>query len=127
MDLHTCGNVARWIARLLGLLYCAFIAFFVVAHALSPEGLPPVWRFSLPEKLDALALFLMAIGSVAGWKWEGVSAVLVLAGTALWVLLERDLPWPPGGTLLIGALYAFASWSTKQSSRRRGPIIRRIA
>jgi hypothetical protein len=127
MNLHTCGNVARWIARLLGLLYFAFIAFFLMAHALSPDGLPPVWRFSLAEKLDALALFLMAIGSVVGWKWEGVAAVMVLGGTALWVLLEQNLPWPPGGTVLIGALYAFTFWCTKQPSRGGGPIIRRIA
>ena len=114
MDLHSCANVARWMARTLGLLYFTFIGWFIIAHAFSPEGLPPPWSMSLAEQLDAVALFLVVIGGVVGWKWEGAAAIIVLFGTALWLLLEGRLIWPPGLSLLIGILYAFAWWSTKR-------------
>ena len=114
MDLHTCGNIARWIARTLGLVYFAFMAWFIMAHAFSPEGLPPLWRMSLAEQLDAIALFMVVVGGVVGWKSEGVAAIAVLVGTALWLLLEGQLLWPPGLSILIGVLYAFAWWSTKR-------------
>ncbi len=113
MEMHSLGNAARWIARALGLLYFAFIGWFVLAHAVSPEGLPSIWKMSPSEQLETLALFLMVVGAVVGWKWEGLAAVMVLFGTALWLLVELQLPWPPGLSLLIGVLYAFAWWCAK--------------
>jgi hypothetical protein len=117
------GNFARWVARVLGLLYFAFIAFFVVAHAISPQGLPSLWKMSPAEQLDSLALFLMVTGAVVGWKWEGVATVMVLFGTALWLLVERNLPWPPGLSLLIGMLYAFSWWCTTQPFIRQRHLL----
>jgi hypothetical protein len=116
VDLNTCGNVVRWIARTLGLLYFAFISWFVVAHALGAGGLPNVWQAQPAVQLDFLALFLMTIGAVVGWRWEGAAALMVLFGTGLWVLVEQHLPWPPGLTLLIGLLYALTWWHTRRHS-----------
>jgi hypothetical protein len=59
-------------------------------------------------------LFLMTVGGIVGWKWEGVAAAMVLLGTGIWLLVEQDLPWPPGLSLLIGVLYAFSWWCTKR-------------
>jgi hypothetical protein len=114
MYLEICGNVARWMARTLSLLYFAFIAIFVLAHAVSPEGLPSIWKMSPAEQLDTVALLLVVVGGVVGWKWEPAAAVITLSGTALWLFVERNLLWPPGLSILIGVLYAFAWWSTKQ-------------
>jgi hypothetical protein len=114
MYLEIYGNVARWMARTLGLLYFAFIALFVVAHAVSPEGLPSFWKMSPAEQFDTVALFLVVVGGIVGWKWEAAAAVMILFGTALWFFVERNLLWPPGLSLLIGALYAFTWWSTNQ-------------
>jgi hypothetical protein len=107
-------NAGRWTARILGLLYFAFISWFVVAHAFGAGGLPNVWQAPAAVQLDFLALFLMTIGAVVGWRWESVAAVMVLFGTGIWLLVEQHLPWPPGLTLLIGVLYAFTWWRTKR-------------
>jgi hypothetical protein len=114
MDLNTYGNVARWIARTLSLCYAAFMALFIGAHALSPEGLPPLWRMPLSHTLNFLALILAAFGGMLGWKWEGIAAIAVLFGSLLWLLINHNLIWPPGLSLLIGVLYAFSWWSTKR-------------
>jgi hypothetical protein len=107
-------HAIRWIARTLGLLYFAFISWFVVAHALG-DGLPNLRQAPAAVQIDFLALFLMTVGGIVGWKWEGVAAVMVLIGTGLWLLVEQQLPWPPGLSLLIGVLYAFSWWYTKRT------------
>jgi hypothetical protein len=114
MDLQSCGNAARWTARTLGLLYFGLVSFFVVAHAVSPEGLPSVWTAPPAVQVDSLALFLMSVGAAVGWRWEGVAAVMVLCGSGMWLLVEQQLPWPPGLSLLIGALYAFSWWCERR-------------
>jgi hypothetical protein len=111
-------NAGRWTARTLSLLYLAFISWFVVAHALGAGGLPNLWEALPAVQLDFLALFLMTIGAVVGWRWEGVAAVMVLLGSAIWLLVEQQLPWPPGLSLLIGLLYAFTWGCTTWGSRR---------
>jgi hypothetical protein len=113
-------NACRWIARTLGLLYFVFISWFVMAHALD-DGLPNFWQAPRDVQLDFLALFLMTVGGVVGWKWEGVAAVMILLGTAIWLIVEQHLPWPPGLSLLIGALYAITWWCLWQ------PVIRQSA
>lgn len=68
----------------------------------------------MAQQLDILALVLMVIGGIVGWKWEGTAAIMVLVGTALWLLVEWRLPWPPGVTLMIGILYGVAWWTANR-------------
>jgi hypothetical protein len=91
------------------------MAYFVAAHALSPEGLPPLWGMPLSHQLNTLALLLAAFGGVLGWKWEGLAAIAVLFGSLLWLLINHNLIWPPGVSLLIGSLYGFSAWSTTRT------------
>jgi hypothetical protein len=100
-------------------LYFAFISWFVVAHAFGAGGLPNLWQAPLAVQLDFLALFLMTIGAVVGWRWEGVAAVMILSGSVLWLIVERNLPWPPGLSLLIGVLYALTWWNSRRYSTPR--------
>jgi hypothetical protein len=115
-------NACRWIARTLGLLYFAFIAWFVVAHAVGPDGLPNFWQAPRDVQLDFLALFLMTVGGIVGWKWEGVAAIMILVGTGIWLLIEQHLPWPPGLSLLIGVLFAF-SWTYSRRPFQRSTAL----
>jgi hypothetical protein len=114
MNLQKLAIAARWTARVLSLCYAAFMAFFIAAHALSPEGLPPLARMPLSQQLNALALLLAAFGGVVGWRWEGTAAIVVLFGSLLWLVINQNLLWPPGLSFLIGLLYAFMWWSTKK-------------
>jgi hypothetical protein len=123
MAADNCINACRWIARTLGLLYFAFITWFVAAHAVN-DGLPKFWQSPAAVQLDFVALFLMVVGGIVGWKWEGVATIMILFGTGIWLLVEQHLPWPPGLSVLIGVLYAF-SWSyMKWAFVPRGPAIR---
>jgi hypothetical protein len=110
---------ACWTARVLSLCYAAFMTFFIAAHALSPEGLPPLWRMPLPHQVNFLALLLAAFGGMLGWKWDGTAAIVVLFGSLLWLLINYNLIWPPGLSLLIGVLYASSWWNTRPSSSRQ--------
>jgi hypothetical protein len=126
MDRPVSSFVTLWAARIIGLLNFAFVGFFVVAHALSGDGLPPLWRGPLEVQLDSLALILMTIGGVVGWKWPRVATVMVLGGYAIWQAVERRLPWPPSVIevpLSIGLLYAFSCWSAARPSASRGHAV----
>jgi hypothetical protein len=114
MDLQTWTNAARWTARVLSICYAAFIAFFIAAHALSPEGLPPLRGMPLSHHLNTVALLLAAYGGLLGWKWDGIAATAVLCGSLLWLLLNHNLIWPPGLSFLIGILYVFAWWWSRR-------------
>jgi hypothetical protein len=119
--------VTLWAARVLGLLFFLCMVFMVVGHAFTPDGgLPPLWRGPLDVQLDALALILMTLGGVVGWKWPKVATVMVLGGYAIWQGVERKLPWPPGVIevpLVIGLLYAFSWWSSARTSSPRGHAV----
>jgi hypothetical protein len=114
MTADTWVNAGRWTARTLGLLYFAFISSFVVAHAFGAGGLPNLWQGPLAVQLDLLALFLMTVGAVVGWKWEGVAAVMIVLGFALWLIVEGHLPWPPGLHPVIALLYAYVWWAAQR-------------
>ena len=119
MNLQKWAIAARWTARVLSLCYAVFMAFFIGAHALSPEGLPPLWGTPLSHQFNTLALLLAAFGGLLGWKWEGKAAIAVLSGTLIWLLINHNLIWPPGLSVLIGVLFAFSWWCTIRPFIRR--------
>lgn len=117
MEPRLCGTVTRWTARVLGTLYFCFMALFFVAHALSLDGLPRIGGEPLAIQLLFLAWFLMVLGCIVGWKWEGVASVMMLSGYSIWQIVEQRLPWPPSWiepALAIGLLYAFTWWYLKR-------------
>lgn len=126
MDLSVVSNVAHWAGRIAGLLFFILIAVFVVGHAVSPDGLPNLWRAPLDVQLDFLALLLMVIGGLVGWKSPFAATVIILIGYALWQFVERRLPWPPSAfeiPLVIVLLYAVAWWSTKHAASPQQPAM----
>jgi hypothetical protein len=87
-----------------------------LAHALSAEGLPNLLKASLNVQLGFVALLLMIVGAVVGWKWENLAAVMILLGCVIWTIMERQLPWPPGLMPVVGFLYAVAWWGSKRAT-----------
>jgi hypothetical protein len=126
MEISTYAKAVGWSARIAGFLYFAFVGYFVVAHALAPEGLPDFRAQPLDVQLDFLALILMVVGCVLGWTRSGIAAVMIFCGYALWQLVERRLPWPPGFIeipLVIGLLYAITWWGGTTALHRRRPAM----
>ena len=112
----SCSFMARWSARALGAMFLTLVLLFFLAHAIAGE-LPRLGQEPVGVQLDFLALFLMAIGGVVGWKWPGGASVIILAGYLIWQSVERHLPWPPSWIeipLMIELLYTFTSWRTKR-------------
>lgn len=65
--------MARWSARVLGAAFLAIVLLFFLAHAFAGE-LPRIWQEPVRVQLDSVALLLMAIGGVVGWKWPALAA-----------------------------------------------------
>jgi hypothetical protein len=126
MALMLCEKFCVWGARVLGLTFFLFIGFFVVAHAFSAEGLPNLWAETSHVRLEALALFLMTVGGVVGWKSTGVASAMIFSGYVLWLLMSRHVPWPPGiieFPLLIGLLYMGAWYCRSGSPAQRSRAV----
>ena len=122
MRFTACRKAVTWIARISGLLFFLFVLYFVIAHAISPEGLPVPWRQPLRVQLDFVALLAMAVGCMVGWTRDGIAAVMIVCGYALWQLVERRFPWPPGIIeipLVIGALYTASWWCSTRATKAR--------
>ncbi len=65
-------------------------------------------------RLNYLALILMLLGFILGWKFEGTAAVLIAAGWVLWHSSNGSLAWSMFYiALLVAVLYAFCWWATQ--------------
>jgi len=105
-------ETARWSARLLGLSLLLFVAV-IFGLILFGVGFPPLALQSGGTLLNYLAIALIALGFVLGWKLEGTAAVLIAAGWALWHSSNGSLAWSMFHiALLVAALYAFCWWAT---------------
>jgi serine/threonine protein kinase len=106
-------ETARWSARLLGMSLLAFFSL-ILGLLLFGVGVPPLALQSGGTLLNYLALALMAVGFVLGWKFEGTAAVLIAAGWTLWHSSNGTLAWSMFHlALLVAALYAFYWWATQ--------------
>ena len=106
-------QAARWSARLLGLSLLLFVAV-MVGLLLFGVGLPPLGLQSAGTLLNYLAIALLILGFILGWKFEGTAAVLIAAGWALWHLSNGSLSWSMFHiALLVATLYAFCWWATR--------------
>jgi capsular polysaccharide biosynthesis protein len=110
-------TAARWTARVLGTLLLAFYGLFLLA-----EGLPPI--ASQPEgvQLNFVALGLMLLGFIVGWKSEGAAALLIALGWTVWHVSEGPIRWNFFQTPLpVAMLYGFCWWAMQ--GRKTGMIV----
>lgn len=106
-------QAVRWSTRLLGM---SLLLFFAVIFGLYlfGVGLPPLALQSGGMRLNYLAIILMLLGFILGWKFDGTAAVLVAAGWALWHSSNGTLAWSMFHlALLVAVLYAFCWWITQ--------------
>ena len=72
----------RWVARLLALA----LAGLIVAMAIG-EGFNPT-KLKARELALTIPFFVMWLGLLVGWRWEGLGGLLVVAGVAGFYLLH---------------------------------------
>lgn len=112
-------SVARWTARIVGVLLLLEIATFAIGEGTVQH---------LREVLLTQAFLAMVAGLIAAWKWEGVGSLLILGGFATFVTVNgglrlRDVTNPVFGPfLLTGLLFLYCWWRTP---KRQGPPMER--
>lgn len=106
-------RVSRWSARIVGTL--VFLLMTAIAIGESDGFFNPL-RQPLAVRVELLAMFIMWIGLIAAWRWEGVGSALILGGFVLFWVAERRLPSLNiafGPLLLSGLLYLAAWWGAR--------------
>lgn len=95
-------TVIRWIARISGSLFIVvFLAFSV-----------PEWvqkgTISIPsDRIPmVLSLYLVFLGLIIAWKWEGLGGIVALSGVLVYCILGLQTDVKPGATILLTAIYA---------------------
>jgi hypothetical protein len=114
-------TAVRWTARVLGTLLFAIYTLFVLG-----EGLPPIG--SLPEGvlLSFVAVGLILLGFLIGWKREGVAALLIASGWTLWHIADGRFRLDPFQTPLpVAVLYGLCWWASH--GRRTVAVVRTVA
>jgi hypothetical protein len=127
--MKTLITLLRWVARIISVL-----AILLFAILLIQDGLP-LYLFTSDDNLEHIfhvwALLAMLIGLGLGWKWEGLSAALVLGffvadllalsvTTALQVNLEFGLLTAlsmfsfPFVIVPLGGLFYLTCWAWKK-------------
>ena len=89
----------RWAARIYGGLLAALILTIAIGESFfyPGDGLPNPFTQPLPVAIELFGMLTILAGCIAGWKWLGLGAVLVIAGIMTFHVIERKL-------LLMGAL-----------------------
>ena len=105
---HQLLAVARWTARIVGILLLLLIVVFAVG-----EGVHPVRMFeSLSVALLTIALLTMIVGQIAAWELEGIGGGLILGSYILFAVLNHGVPLNVvfGPWLLTGLIYLGCGW-----------------
>jgi hypothetical protein len=83
MDQSQLIMFTRWLARLLGLGLFLFWGAFFVEHTVDWFGHPlremPPWHVTLRHTLH----FLLLVGLLIAWKWEGIGGGMIVLLTVL--------------------------------------------
>ena len=83
------------------------------------EGLPPVGSQPQGVQLSFVAVGLMLLGFVVGWKREGTAALLIASGWTLWHVSEGRIGLNAfQAPLPVAALYALWWWATNGRKTR---------
>jgi hypothetical protein len=92
--------VLRWLARITGLILAGLVLLFVVG-----EGPPNPVRQPFSVQLEFLAMFLMLVGFLLGWRWEAAGGILAVVGFTIFFATEIVVNGrPPGRAIPLFAI-----------------------
>jgi hypothetical protein len=109
----------RWAARISGLAFTALATLFLFG-----EGFPNVFVQPTEVVLEFLALGMMLVGFLLGWRWEAIGGGLALLGFGLFCVVELIVNGAfPGGAIplfAIPGILLLISHAVSGDSRTRG-------
>jgi len=108
--------MCRWAARIIGTLLV--IAVVVIAIG---EGMPNPFTQPPVVQIGFLALAMILIGILAGWRWELAGGILSLAGWCLFfgsVIGIKRLNVFVSLLALPGILYLISAWLRRHNKRQ---------
>ena len=108
----------RWTARILGALLVLMILVIAIG-----EGMPNPFTQPMAVQVGFLALSLIMIGILGGWRWELAGGTLSLFGWSLFVVAvmhpPRGLNWFVGALALPGLLYLAGALLRRYAERHQ--------
>jgi hypothetical protein len=108
----------RWTARITGTLLVLMIVLIAVG-----EGMPNPFTQPMKVQIGFLALAMVMIGILGGWRWELAGGTLSLVGWSLFVVAvmhpPRGLNWFVGALALPGLLYVAAALLRRYDQRHQ--------
>lgn len=85
----------RWLARISGLALTALVTVFLFG-----QGFPNVFAQPTEVVLEFIALGMMIVGFLLGWRWEAIGGGLALVGFGLFCGVEVMINGAfPGGAI----------------------------
>jgi hypothetical protein len=109
--------VCRWAARIIGTL----LAILIVVIGIG-EGMPNPFTQPPAVQIGFLALAMIMIGILAGWRWELAGGVILLAGWCLFVGAvinsSRGLNWFFWALAMPGFLYVISALLRRHNKRQ---------
>ena len=106
----------RWTARILGTLLVLIIVLIAIG-----EGMPNPFTQPIPVQIGFLALALVMIGILGGWRWELAGGTVSLVGWSLFVVAvmrsPRGLNWFVSALALPGVLYVAGALLRRYNGR----------
>ncbi len=112
-NLHVISLVIRWVARVMGSLLAALFIFMFAGYALAGEFIP-IFRLTLPETLEMIAVLIALIGVGIAWRWELTGGVMVFSAGLMFMLVESiesrsfDPIWFATVFMVVGVLFVLA-------------------
>jgi hypothetical protein len=110
-------RVVAWIAGILGVAFVVFILWFAIGECIMTGSHPKFWKFPFLVQVEWIGMLMILAGCLVGIKKKAWGAGLILAGYALFHLIERK--WliniifiPP---LAVALLYLLLGWKTPKN------------
>jgi len=86
-------TVLRWSARIVGGLLAVLVLTIAIGEGFfcPGDGLPNPFTQPLPVAIELFGMLAMLAGCIAGWKWQGLGALLIIAGIITFHVIEKRL------------------------------------
>jgi hypothetical protein len=116
MNNNPMATLCRWTARIVGMLLVVLVLMIAIG-----EGMPNPFTQPLAVQIGFLALALIVMGIVAGWRWEFFGGILSTAG---WCLFVGSVVGAKGPNLFIyllalpGILYLLSALLRRHDKRQ---------